>query len=75
MYRFVSFILFNIFMYSVYLSIDTVFTFFNWYSNSELGHDITIMPTNSDVWLILINTLFSSILAFYLMYKIKNILE
>jgi len=72
MSRFTSFILFNVLMYVTYLLIDTLFSFFDWYSNPKLGHDMMVMPTSSDIWLITINTLLSAIVAFYLLYKLKE---
>jgi len=72
MSKFTSFILFNILMYFAYVLIDKGFTFLDWYSNPQLGHDIIVMPTSSDIWLISINTLLSFIAAFYLLYKIKK---
>jgi len=72
MSKFTTFILFNVLMYVAYLLIDRLFTLFDWYSNPQLGHDIMVMPTNGDIWLIVINTLFSSVVAFYLLYKIKE---
>jgi hypothetical protein len=62
-------------MYIGYTLIDKLFTFFDWYSNPQLGHDLLIMPTSSDMWLIGINSILSSILAFYLIYKIKERME
>ena len=72
MSKFTSFILFNVLMYVIYVLIDKVFTFFDWYSNPQLGHDITVMPTSGDIWFITLNTLVSSVGAFYLLYKIKQ---
>ena len=72
MSKFSSFILFNALMYGIYLLIDTLFTFFDWYSNPQLGHDIMVMPTSGDIWLIVLNTVVSSIVAFYVLYKIKE---
>jgi len=72
MSKFTTFILFNVLMYVAYLLIDRLFTLFDWYSNPQLGHDIMVIPTNGDIWLIVINTLFSSVVAFYLLYKIKE---
>jgi len=72
MSRFSAFILFNILAYFAYWVIDKLFTLFGWYSNPELGEDIMIMPTTSDIWLITINVLLSSAIAYYLMHKIKT---
>ena len=72
MSKFIKFILFNVFMYFSYFIIDKIFTFFDWFSNPELGYDIMIVPTSNDVWLIVINSLISSGVAFYLLFKIKK---
>jgi len=72
MSKFTRFILFNIIMYILYTMIDKVFTFLDLYSNSQLGVDIMVMPTDGDIWLILINTLLSSIGTFYLLFKIND---
>jgi len=73
MSKFTSFILFNVLMYGIYIVIDKVFTFFTFFSSPQLGHDIMVIPTSGDIWLIVINTLVSSVMAFYLLYKIKKI--
>jgi len=72
MSKFTGFILFNVLMYFVYFLIDTLFTFFAWYSNPQLGHDMMVIPTSGDIWLIALNTLLSAIASFYLFYKIKK---
>ena len=74
MSKFTKFILFNVFVYIIYLVIDKVFTFFDWFSNPQLGHDLMVMPTSSDVTLILINSLISSIVALYLIFKAEEYL-
>jgi len=75
MSKFIKFILFNIIMYILYIMIDKVFTFLDLYSNPQLGIDIMVIPTNTDIWLILINTLLSSIGTFYILFKIKDNLD
>ncbi len=72
MSKFTRFILFNIFTYVAYYLIDTLFTKLDWYSNPALGQDIMIMPTQSDVWLIMINILLSSAAAFYLLFRLRE---
>jgi len=59
-------------MYVIYLIIDKIFTFLNFYSNPQLGHDLTVMPTTGDIWLIIINTVLSSIGAWYLIGKMGD---
>ncbi len=75
MSKFIKFILFNIIMYTLYILIDKIFTFLDLYSNPQLGIDIMVIPTNTDIWLILINTLLSSIGTFYILFKIKDNLD
>ena len=48
---------------------DKIFTSLDLYSNPQLGIDLTVIPTTGDMWIIFINTLLSSIGAFYLMFK------
>jgi hypothetical protein len=72
MSKFTRFILFNIFVYFIYIVIDKILTSLDWYSDPKLGVDILVMPTSSDIWLIGINTLLSSAGAFYLLFKIKD---
>jgi len=72
MSRFMNFIYFNGIVYIAYMIIDKVFTFFNLYSNPELGNDLMVMPTSTDMVLIGINILLSSICGFYILYKIKS---
>ncbi len=72
MSRFTTFILFNLLAYFAYWAIDKLFTLFNWYSNPKLGEDIMVMPTTGDIWLIMINILLSSGIAYYLLQKIKT---
>jgi len=66
------FLLFNIFVYMIYWGVDKIFTLLDWYSNPKLGEDIMIMPTSSDVWLIFVNVLLSSMLGYYLLYRVKT---
>ncbi len=72
MSRFTAFILFNIQAYFAYWAIDKLFTLFSWYSNPKLGQDLMVMPTTADLWLIMINVLLSSGIAYYLLRKIKT---
>lgn len=72
MSKFTSFIVFNILMYFAYALIDKGFMFLDLYSNPQLGYDIMVMPSNADIWLIVINSIVSSIVAFYVLYKIKE---
>jgi hypothetical protein len=59
-------------MYIAYLLIDKIFTFLGCYSNPKLGEDIMVMPTSGDIVWIVINTVLSSVLAFYMLHKLKD---
>ncbi|RUM63573.1 MAG: hypothetical protein DSZ05_08390 [Sulfurospirillum sp.] len=72
MSKFTAFILFNILAYFAYWVIDRLFSLLRWYSNPKLGEDIMVMPTTSDIWLIALNVLFSTVIAWYLLHKIKT---
>ena len=72
MSRFMNFIYFNGIVYIAYMIVDKVFTYFNLYSNPELGNDLMVMPTSTDMILIGVNVILSSICGFYILYKIKN---
>jgi hypothetical protein len=70
MQKFINFVYYNVIVYIVYYIIDHIFTFLNLYSSSKLGTDLTIMPTNSDITLIVINIAISSILGLYILKKV-----
>jgi len=72
MSKFVKFILFNTFAYVIYLIIDKFFTLLHLYSNPQLGVDITVMPTSGDIFIIVLNTLISSIGAVYILKKMDE---
>jgi len=72
MSKFTNFILFNGFIYVIYMGIDKVLTFLGVYSNPKLGEDLSVMPTNGDIAWIVCNTLISGILTIYILYKIKT---
>ena len=72
MSKFTRFILFNIFMYVLYIMIDKVFTKLDFYSNPQLGQDIMVMPTSGDVWLVALNTLLSAVGALYVLRKMPK---
>ena len=72
MSKLMKFIFFNFFVYIIYYMIDKLFTFLDFYSNAQLGHDMMVMPTTSDIWLIVFNSIISSAAAFYLLYKMEQ---
>ncbi len=49
MSKLVSFLVYNIIVYVLYAIIDSVFSFFDVYSNPQLGTDLFIMPTDKDL--------------------------
>ena len=61
---FSKFILYNVVVYIIYKIIDYIFTFLNLYSSKELGQDLLVMPTDSDLKLIIINIVISSVIGF-----------
>ena len=69
--RFVNFIYFNVIVYIVYYVIDHIFTFLNFFSNPNLGTDLMVMPTNTDITFIFVNVLISSILSYTILKKIN----
>lgn len=75
MSKFTAFIVFNGLVYFIYLMIDKVFTFFDWYSNPLLGTDLNVMPTDGDIKLIIINSILSSIISFMILRQIKDGLD
>ena len=73
MRKFMDFIYYNIFVYIVYWIIDTIFDFLNLYSDHDLGKDIMVMPTSSDMILIGINLVLSLGLALIVLNKLKSL--
>ena len=69
---FSKFILYNVVVYIIYKIIDYIFTFLNLYSSKELGQDLLVMPTDSDLTLIIINTAISMVAGFVAMRWIEN---
>ena len=69
---FSKFILYNVVVYIIYWIIDRAFTFFNLYSSKELGNNLLVMPTDSDLTLIIINIVISMVAGFVVMRWIEN---
>ena len=69
---FTKFILYNVVVYIIYKIIDYIFTFLNLYSSKELGQDLLVMPTDSDLKLIIINIILSTIIGFIVMKWIER---
>ncbi len=71
MRRLMDFIYYNIFVYVIYMVIDFVFDFLNFYSSHKLGKDIMIMPTTSDMVFIGINVVASLVVGLIVLNKLK----
>ena len=71
MNKFVNFVYYNIIVYVLYSILDHIFTFFNLYSSSELGTNLFVVPTNSDMTYIIINVVISTLLGYYILGKLK----
>jgi hypothetical protein len=69
MQKFINFVYYNVIVYILYYIIDSIFTFLNLYSSPQLGKDLFVMPTNSDMTYIAINIAISSIFGLYLLKK------
>ncbi len=69
---FSKFIIYNVVVYIIYWIIDHIFTFLNLYSSKKLGQDLLVMPTDSDLKLIIINIILSAILGFIVMRWIER---
>jgi hypothetical protein len=72
MSKFVNFVYYNIIVYVLYSILDRIFTFFNLYSSPELGTDLLVMPTNSDMTYIIINVVISTLLGYYILRKLNE---
>ena len=71
MEKLMNFIYYNIFVYIIYYLIDTIFDLFNLYSNHNLGKDIMVMPTQTDMILVGINIVISLVLSMILLNRLK----
>ena len=69
MNKLMKFIYFNAFTYIVYMIIDKIFMVLHLFSNEQLGQDLLVVPTSTDMLLIFINVMISSATALYLMHK------
>ena len=70
-----DFIYYNIFVYIAYWIIDTAFDLLNLYSSHDLGKDLMVMPTSSDMVLIGINIVLSLVLGLIAFNKLKAMRE
>ena len=75
MQRLINFLYYNIFVYIIYWIIDVMLDLLNLYSNHELGTDITIMPTDTDMILIGTNFIISLVLGLITLNRLKAMRE
>ena len=71
MEKLMNFLYYNIFVYIIYYVIDTIFDLLNLYSNHDLGKDIMVMPTQTDMILVGINIVISLVLSMILLNRLK----
>jgi len=70
--KFAKFLYYNIIVYFLYVIVDKFFTMLHLYSSDALGTDLSVMPTNSDLTLIIINVVISSVGGYFLLKKLEN---
>lgn len=69
---FSKFIIYNVAVYIIYSLIDRIFTFLNLYSSKDLGNSLFVMPNDTDLTLIIINSVLSMVLGFILLRWIER---
>ena len=72
--KFAKFLYYNIIVYILYVIVDKLFTMLHLYSSDALGTNLTVMPTNSDLTLIIINVVISSLGGYFLLKKLEEYL-
>jgi len=72
MSKFVNFVYYNVIVYVLYSIIDYIFTFLHLYSSSQLGKNLLVMPTDSDMTYIIINIVISSVAGLYILKRINT---
>ena len=73
--KFAKFLYYNIIVYFLYVIVDKFFTILHLYSSDALGTDLSVMPTNSDLTLIIINVVISSVGGYFLLKKLEEYLS
>ncbi|WP_297482549.1 hypothetical protein [Sulfurimonas sp.] len=73
--KFAKFLYYNIIVYFLYVIVDKFFTMLHLYSSNALGTDLSVMPTNSDLTLIIINVVISSVGGYFLLKKLEEYLS
>jgi len=72
MQGFTNFVFYNVVVYLLYSIIDKIFTFLHFYSSAALDNDLSTMPTQSDMTLIFINIVISTVLGYVVFKRIKD---
>jgi len=75
MRKLMDFIYYNIFVYIIYWIIDYLLDALNLYSSHDLGKDIMIMPTESDMIFIGINIIISMVLGLRVLKYVQGLRE
>ena len=75
MRKLMDFIYYNIFVYVIYWIIDYLLDALNIYSSHDLGKDIMIMPTESDMIFIGINIIISMVLGLRVLKYVQGLRE
>ena len=75
MRKLMDFIYYNIFVYVIYWIIDYLFDALNLYSSHDLGKDIMVMPTESDMIFIGINIIISMVLGLRVLKYVQGLRE
>ena len=73
--KFLKFIIYNVIVYFLYMAVDTLFTFLHLYSSDRLGKDLVTIPTGSDMLLIFLNIILSTVAGYILLQKLDKYLK
>ena len=73
--NFSKFIIYNVIVYFLYMAVDTVFTFLHFYSSDKLGQDLVTMPTNTDMMLIFLNIIISTVAGYIVLQKLDGYIK
>ena len=75
MSKFSKFIIYNVIVYFLYMAVDIVFTFLHLYSSDKLGQDLVTMPTNTDIMLIFLNIILSTVVGYIVLRKFDGYIK
>ncbi len=75
--KFSKFVFYNLFVYIVYVIIDKIFSLLHLYSPKmqSSGFSLSAMPSSSDMRLVIINSVISAILGYFLFKRFKEYIE